>query len=135
MTVISLLQPWASLVILGYKTIETRSWSTAYRGELMIHASQGKSGMGFCDQPIFKKYLRNVDVPFGAIIGVVSLDSIIQITDLALSDSTLNEMTLEEKIFGDYTTSRFAWILRNPLPLDKPIPARGYQRLWQYHFK
>ena len=44
-------------------------------------------------------------------------------------------MTIEEKIFGDYTTGRFAWILRNPIPLDKPIPARGYQKLWQYHFK
>ena len=134
MTVLSLLQPWATLVILGHKTIETRSWSTAYRGELMIHAGKGKSGMGFCDQPIFKKHLHNVDLPFGAIIGVVSLDRIVQITDLAVSDSTLNEMTLEEKIFGDYTTGRFAWILRNPMPLDIPIPARGYQRLWQYHF-
>lgn len=40
MKVISLLQPWASLVILGHKKIETRSWNTKYRGDLLIHASK-----------------------------------------------------------------------------------------------
>ncbi len=38
MKVLTLHQPWASLVALGVKTIETRSWSTSYRGPLAIHA-------------------------------------------------------------------------------------------------
>jgi hypothetical protein len=37
---LSLWQPWASLVALGVKTIETRSWSTSYRGPLAIHAAR-----------------------------------------------------------------------------------------------
>jgi hypothetical protein len=37
--VLTLWQPWASLVALGVKSIETRSWSTQYRGPLAIHAS------------------------------------------------------------------------------------------------
>jgi activating signal cointegrator 1 len=37
---LSLYQPWASLVALGVKTIETRSWSTSYRGPLAIHAGR-----------------------------------------------------------------------------------------------
>lgn len=40
MKTITLHQPWASLVALGVKTIETRSWSTTYRGPLAIHAAQ-----------------------------------------------------------------------------------------------
>lgn len=40
MKVISLRQPWALLVVLGHKKIETRSWKTTYRGDLLIHASQ-----------------------------------------------------------------------------------------------
>lgn len=36
---ITLHQPWASLVALGIKTIETRSWPTKYRGRLLIHAA------------------------------------------------------------------------------------------------
>jgi hypothetical protein len=39
MKVLTLWQPWASLVQLGVKTIETRSWSTTYRGPLAIHAA------------------------------------------------------------------------------------------------
>lgn len=42
----SLWQPWASLVALGVKTIETRSWSTKYRGPLMIHASKRPPEVG-----------------------------------------------------------------------------------------
>jgi hypothetical protein len=36
-------QPWAWLIIHGYKDIENRSWSTAYRGPLLIVASKCKT--------------------------------------------------------------------------------------------
>ena len=39
MKAITLHQPWAQLVAIGAKTIETRSWSTNYRGQLAIHAA------------------------------------------------------------------------------------------------
>jgi len=41
MKALTLTQPWASLMALQSKTIETRSWYTAYRGELVIHAAKG----------------------------------------------------------------------------------------------
>lgn len=44
MKALTLWQPWASLVALGVKTIETRSWSTKYRGPLAIHAAAKKPG-------------------------------------------------------------------------------------------
>ena len=40
--VLTIRQPWALLVALGVKTIETRSWSTKYRGPLTIHAGARK---------------------------------------------------------------------------------------------
>lgn len=39
MRILSLWQPWASLIALGFKTIETRSWATKYRGLVAIHAT------------------------------------------------------------------------------------------------
>lgn len=42
MKVLTLHQPWASLIALGVKSIETRSWSTKYRGPLAIHAGAKK---------------------------------------------------------------------------------------------
>lgn len=41
MKVLTLTQPWATLVAIGAKQIETRSWATTYRGPLLIHAAQG----------------------------------------------------------------------------------------------
>jgi len=39
MKTLSIRQPYASLICRGIKTIENRSWDTAYRGKLLIHAS------------------------------------------------------------------------------------------------
>ncbi|WP_311752939.1 ASCH domain-containing protein [Proteus columbae] len=41
MKAISIRQPWAWLIVNGYKGIENRSWRTKYRGQVLIHASQG----------------------------------------------------------------------------------------------
>lgn len=38
MKALTIRQPWASLIAVGAKSIETRSWPTKYRGELLIHA-------------------------------------------------------------------------------------------------
>ena len=43
MKVLSLTEPFATLIYEKKKLIETRSWKTNYRGELYIHASLGKS--------------------------------------------------------------------------------------------
>lgn len=40
MKVLTIRQPWASLIILGYKRFEFRSWKTSYRGDLLIHAGK-----------------------------------------------------------------------------------------------
>ena len=40
MKVITLIQPWATLIMLQEKKIETRSWSTNIRGEIAIHAGK-----------------------------------------------------------------------------------------------
>jgi hypothetical protein len=40
MKAISIKQPWANLIASGAKTIETRTWATTYRGELLIVSSR-----------------------------------------------------------------------------------------------
>lgn len=41
MKALTLTQPWSTLVAIGAKKIETRSWNTSYRGPLVIHAAAG----------------------------------------------------------------------------------------------
>lgn len=44
LTALSLKQPYANWVASGKKTIETRTWSTKYRGDILICASQSGKG-------------------------------------------------------------------------------------------
>jgi hypothetical protein len=133
MKALSLLQPWASLVVMGAKKIETRSWQTAYRGELLIHASSSKKGSLLCDEQPFRKYISSFgQLPFGAIIGSVTLRDVVPVEMLHLPDTTLALLTLEEKAFGDYTKGRYAWRLENPVPFDPPLPIKGSLGLWNY---
>ncbi len=139
MKVLSLLQPWATLVIMGIKQIETRSWSTAYRGPLLIHASKGKAGEIFAHEPPFKKHIADFKrLPFGYIIGSVTLTNVIRIGTGELShtsDAVLNTLTMEEKAFGDYTPGRFAWLLQDPIAFRTPLGARGSLTLWEFDEK
>ena len=136
MKALSLLQPWATLVVMGVKQIETRSWQTAYRGPLLIHASKGKAGEIFAQDPPFKKYIPNFkQLPFGYIIGKVTLTDIIRIGTGSLthtSNETMNKLTMEEKAFGDYTAGRFAWILQDSVAFKTPLGARGSLTLWEF---
>lgn len=40
MKALTIWQPWASLIAIGAKEFETRSWSTNYRGTIAIHAAK-----------------------------------------------------------------------------------------------
>lgn len=40
MKALSVKQPWANMIASGEKTIETRTWSTDYRGDLLIVSSR-----------------------------------------------------------------------------------------------
>ena len=133
MKALSLLQPWASLVIMGAKKIETRSWQTPFRGDLLIHASFGKKGGILVSEAPFKKYIKKFEtLPFGAIIGKVILEDIIPVNELLLSQSVLANLTLEEKAFGDYGKGRYAWILSEPEAFNEIIPVRGTLGLWNF---
>lgn len=40
MKALSILQPWAWLIVHGHKDVENRRWSTAWRGEFLVHAGK-----------------------------------------------------------------------------------------------
>lgn len=133
MRALTLWQPWASLVAWGEKRIETRSWSTTYRGPLIIHAA--KTFPVEAREVAFIEPFRSVlvahgvtalrDLPLGAFVAVTELDDCKRITpDHA---ATLSE---QERAFGDYTPNRVAWELSDIRLLTTPILARGAMGLW-----
>jgi activating signal cointegrator 1 len=144
MKALSLLQPYASLVIYGFKKVETRSWRTSYRGLLAIHSS--KSWMEdywyMCAEEPFRSALKQMGInpdnpvalPLGQVLGTVDLDHVGLIKPDYRVSMGMNFIAVHEpeRSFGDYTPDRFGWMLHDPKRFDEPIPARGKQGLWEW---
>lgn len=79
MKAITILQQWASLIACGAKRIETRNWSTKYRGPLAIHAGRTVTSMDFFI-PRVEKALWNEDTPFGKVIAIAELVDCVEMT-------------------------------------------------------
>jgi hypothetical protein len=119
---------------MGHKKIETRSWSTKHRGELLIHASMGKAGTLLASEPPFSKYISDFkQLPFGAIIGQVTLVDVVRVEQLPLSGAVINHLSLEERAFGDYSSGRYAWLLEEAIQFSRPFSIRGSLGLWEYN--
>jgi hypothetical protein len=75
MKALSIRQPWASLIIAGIKNIENRSWSTSYRGKILVHASLkvDKEGMGIAKQLLGSGFVKAIHDYTGGVIGEVEI--------------------------------------------------------------
>ena len=160
MRALSLTEPWASLVVTGEKKVETRSWKTAHRGLIAIHAAKGfpayaKEVIGVSFFKILEKHgiFSPKDFTFGAIVGVaeivaclttdgapffnmssVNVETINGVTTKSESSSVFYKKPLPgtpENMFGDYSANRFMWFLENAKRLKTPIPCKGALSLWQ----
>lgn len=109
MKTITVLQPWAHLVIHGPKRIENRNWPTKFRGPLLIHAGKSTARLG--------DYAPTPDgMTFGAIIGAVL---VVDCVPLA---------SVQGQPFAE---GAWCWLLDAPTACD-PIPATGNLSLWQF---
>ncbi len=157
MKAISLTQPWATLVAIGAKRIETRSWSTRYRGPLAIHAAKGfpvtcqdligQMPFSAALLPRFRDGFKGVvtALPRGSVIALARLIDCRRIVtreyihaDAGASSAYRANSEMfppaeePELSFGDYTHGRFAWILDDVVALAEPIPAKGALGLWEW---
>ena len=126
MKVITIKQPWASLIASGYKEYELRSWNTNYRGELYIHAGNG------VDKDAMKKFAHlNLEYPKGQIIAKVNLTDCIYITK-EIGERLYNENKLLYKFLTDKDNFYvYAFKLDNVQKI-KPIKINGNLGLWNY---
>ena len=116
MKALSIRQPWAWLIVNGYKDIENRTWSTDFRGRVYVHTGRKiKSG----DFPEQRDYITESGIilpeepPLGAIVGEVT------ITDCV-----------------DYSSSPWfcgphGFLLTSPVAYENPIPYRGNLRFFE----
>ena len=125
---ISLWQPWASLIYLGLKQYETRSWQTNYRGELVICSAKKKTKQQQQQYSrLATKYQLDVpwdNLPFGKAIAICELTDCVQMTKDFIQARSSCEIDS-----GDWITGRYAWKLDN-IRVLAPIPVKGKQGLW-----
>ncbi len=150
MKAITIWQPWASLLAIGAKQYETRSWKTDYRGQIAIHAAakrppkQGELATENFDA-ITKAIALNLghwrfdwdNIPLGCVILTAELVDCYKITKrltFAENEKTISiqEISVQEQLFGDWTPGRYAWELSNVKMLPEPIPAKGQQKIWNW---
>lgn len=140
MKAMSLWQPWAQLVVLRMKRFETRTWSTNYRGALLIHAGQrvvGPAEVGAAGAEDLEHLYRRLEehgfdrhqfLPRGELIGVCILASVWP-TEI-VAPWLRNGEELEELRAGDFSDGRFAWSLEGAAPFARPICYSGRQGLF-----
>jgi hypothetical protein len=140
MKCISLYNPWAYLISIGAKKIETRSWYTSHRGLLLIHAADkwNKNLADICNQEPFYSALKSDNqifskniFSFGCIIAMVDLYDCQKIINKNESFNFVNSLLPEgdEYSFGDYNIGRYMWLLRNIRRIES-IRFRGNQGLF-----
>ena len=124
MKVLTIRQPWASLIINEYKKYEFRSWKTNYRGKLLIHAGIGT------DKNVISRFNEyNLDYNNGAIIGEC------EIVDCVLvNKGFIDELRMiEPNVYADSNyDEKYAWKLDNIVKYDEPINCKGQLGLWNY---
>lgn len=130
MRVLSIKEPYATLIKNGEKLVETRSWNTSYRGELYIHASSSKVVKAICDNKELMGLVNEDSLNYGYIICRCNLVDCIYMTEEYVNH--MKNQNYLEYICGIYQVGRYAWILENVEILDNPIKAKGHLGIWNY---
>lgn len=130
MKVLTLNEPFATLIMNKKKYIETRSWKTNYRGELYIHAGKKKIDKKIYEREELIKLINNDEMHNSKIICKCDLVDCIYMTDEYIQYIKDNEY--QQFVCGEYKVGRYAWILDN-IELIDPIVAKGQLGIWNYN--
>lgn len=122
MKALTLWQPWASAIALGYKHHETRGWKTKYRGIIAIHAAKRPIPSNSPANAYFTK-AAIADFPLGKIVAIAEIVDCLPVEDVL-------SVSISDRLFGDWSEGRFAWQLENIRALKEPVPYKGMQGLW-----
>ena len=126
MKVLTIREPFATLIKDKVKTYETRSWKTNYRGEIYIHAAKAKSKS--TNVAMASTYLKSKENP-EHIICKCLLKDCIYMTPEFIEKVKQNP---QEYNSGHYEIGRYAWKLEVIEVLNNPIIAKGKLGIWNY---
>lgn len=115
--ILSIRQPYVWAILAGHKRVENRSWSTPYRGPVLLHASLRLDQEGAHWMQADMRLRVPAELPVGGVIGVCTLVDVIE----------------EDKgrRFGPWFCGPYGWVLRDPVALREPVGLAGKLKLWK----
>jgi hypothetical protein len=128
--VLTLWEPWASLIVAGFKRHETRHWSTKVRGRVAIHAAKKIDVEGaptnLCDFALGAGWQKNR--PRGCVVAVANLTGCYLADHLIEGRRPLLQPVEEcDELAGNYSDGRFGFRLDDVRPLREPLPLISRQ--------
>ena len=125
MKVITIKQPFASLIAAGIKEYEFRTWKTKYRGEILIHAGKG------IDKKAMKKIEEyGLEYPSGCIIAKANLSDCIKVDDEFRKVLFEKNPKVYNSIIKHVEWDGYGFKLDNIEKIE-PIPAKGKLSIWE----
>ena len=132
MKVLTIREPFATLIKNQVKYIETRSWKTNYRGELYIQAGIAKITKEVKERKELSKLYNEDELNYGYIICKCNLVDCVYMTEEFIKQE--KEKNPKNFIAGRYKIGRYAWIL-NDVEVVNPIKVKGQLGIWNYNKK
>lgn len=129
MKVITIKQPWATLIAKGYKKYEFRTWKTKYRGDILIHAGKG------IDKKAMNRFEDlNLEYPKGCIIAKASITDCVYIDDEVREKLKSENPVVYASVIKHTEWSGYGFKLENVEEVE-PIEVNGKLSLWEYDYK
>ena len=116
MRALSIRQPWAWLVVNGYKDIENRTWRTNFRGRIYVHAGRRVVSDDYPEQ---REFIARAGIVIpaklarGAIVGEVTITGCFSASD------------------SPWFCGPYGFTLEDPVAYKAPIPCRGQLGFFQ----
>ena len=130
MKVLTIKEPYATLIKRKIKYIETRSWKTNYRGELYIQDGCSKIDKDLKQHSELLELYKDIKLNYGNIICKCNLIDCVYMTEEFINQEKENNYNIF--IAGDYKEGRYAWIL-DSIEEVEPIPVKGQLGIWNYN--
>jgi hypothetical protein len=130
MKVLTISQPYATLIAVGEKFVENRTWECFYRGPLLIHAGKGT-------QYLTAKMMKQRNLPTGCIVAACRMIACVYVPSLKgriAARMPLRDLPLARMIEianHQHTEGPFAFVLSEVQKLTQPVQCSGSQGLWK----
>lgn len=131
MKVLTIKQPWATLIAEGYKEYEFRTWKTKHRGPLLIHA-----GKGIDKKAIARFKHLNLEYPSGAIIAKVEITDCVKVDDKLRAILKEKDPLVYKGVINKTSSGwdGYGFKIENVKKIE-PISINGKLSLWDYDYK